>query len=138
MSITQIGCEAYILKDKKLFLAKRSNVSGSGTWALPGGHLEFLERADECICRELKEELDLNIKPSQIELIAITDDLQQKENIHYVHITFRINIGNQEPKNLETDKCSGFDWFSLDKLPKSIFGPHQKILNTINSGKTYN
>lgn len=55
----KIGCEAYITRKGKLLLGLRKNTFGAGTWALPGGHLEFLERADECLSRELKEEDEL-------------------------------------------------------------------------------
>ncbi len=49
VSVIQVGCEAYILRNGKLLLGKRGKVAGEGTWALPGGHLEYMERANEGI-----------------------------------------------------------------------------------------
>ncbi len=66
-----IGCEAYIVKNGQIFLGKRGNVYGSGTWALPGGHLEHMERADECLARELKEEMGGYSRPCYIRTTCI-------------------------------------------------------------------
>ena len=137
MEHTKIGCEAYIVRDNKILLGRRGNVAGKGTWALPGGHLEFIERADECICRELAEETGLIINPKDIKLVALTDDLQPENNIHYLHITFEVNIGDQEPRLLEPNECEEWKFFNLNELPTNMFEPHQKIFKTIRSKKTY-
>lgn len=133
----KIGCEAYIVRNNTLLMGKRGNVYGSGTWALPGGHLEFMERANECIVRELKEEMNLTINPSEITLLALCDDLQPANNVHYLHITFRVDIGSHEPELSEPDACAEWRWFPLDALPEEIFPPHRKIFQTIASQGTY-
>jgi 8-oxo-dGTP diphosphatase len=38
-----IGVSVIIIKDNQVLLGKRKNSHGSGTWAFPGGHLEFNE-----------------------------------------------------------------------------------------------
>ncbi len=133
----KIGCEAYIIRDGKLLLGKRGNVYGSGTWALPGGHLELMERADECIVRELKEEMGLTVDAAQITLLALSDDLQPENNIHYLHITFSVDIGSEEPEILEPEACQEWRWFPVDSIPENIFPPHVKIFDTVRSKNTY-
>jgi hypothetical protein len=45
MSHTKIGCEVIIRKGDTILLGKRGKAAfGTGTWALPGGHLELQER----------------------------------------------------------------------------------------------
>jgi 8-oxo-dGTP diphosphatase len=39
----KIGCEVFIKKQDTILLGKRRNCYGEGTWALPGGHLEYSE-----------------------------------------------------------------------------------------------
>lgn len=133
----KIGCEAWIVRDNQVLLGKRRGTAGSGTWALPGGHLEFMERADECLVRELKEEMDLTVKLSDLKLLAVTDDLSPDTANHYVHLTFQTEIGGQEPKLCEPEECEEWKWFGVDKLPANIFPPHAKILRTIKSQKIY-
>ena len=110
---------------------------GSGTWALPGGHLEHMERADECLIRELWEEMGIMLEPTQLTLLAISDDLQPENDIHYVHVTFSVDIADKEPELREPGACEEWRWFSLDAMPKNIFPPHIKIFETIKSKKIY-
>lgn len=133
-----IGCEAYIVKNGQIFLGKRGNVYGSGTWALPGGHLEHMERADECLARELKEEMGVTVDPATFELLALTDDLQPENNVHYIHITFKVDIGDQIPEICEPEMCEEWRWFALEAIPENIFAPHQKIFKTVASKNCYN
>ena len=134
----KIGCEAYITRDNKLLLGKRGQkIFGAGTWALPGGHLEFLERADECIIRELEEELGCTVGVEDLKLLSLVDDLRHSQSSHYVHITFAVDISLQEPSLMEPEACEEWRWFPLDELPKNIFPPHQKIFDKIKTKQTY-
>jgi 8-oxo-dGTP diphosphatase len=134
---TKIGCEAFIVRDDKVLLLKRGNVDGEGTWSLPGGHLDFMERIDDGLIRELKEELNVVISPKDTTLIAVTDDLRPKLNQHYLHMTFRVNIGDQEPECMEPDKCAELRWFPVDAMPEDVFPFHAKIFDTLNAKKLY-
>lgn len=137
MPSTKIGCEGFIVRDNKVLLLKRGSVDGAGTWSLPGGHLEYMERIDEGLIRELKEELNLTITPRDLTLIAVTDDLRPTLDQHYLHMTFKVTIGNQEPERMEPDKCAELKWFSIDAMPKDIFAFHAKIFATLESKKLY-
>jgi 8-oxo-dGTP diphosphatase len=140
MTYTKIGCEAWIVRDGKVLLMKRGpRAKGpyEGTWALPGGHLKLLERVDEAIIRELKEELDLEVAPTDVQPMAITDDLRPHLDEHYLHITFRVDIGSQEPTSRELDKCPELGWFSVDDLPDNTFPFHTKIFDTLKTKKLY-
>jgi 8-oxo-dGTP diphosphatase len=135
--VIKIGCEAYIRRNNKILLGKRGNVYGSGTWALPGGHLEYLERADQCLARELDEEMGIEVDTSEFKLLAICDDLQPENNIHYIHITYTVDIGDLEPQLLEPDACEEWRWFDVNDFPANIFPPHKKIFETIHHGEPY-
>ncbi len=103
----------------------------------PGGHLEFLERADECLARELLEEMNIVVPTHNMKLLALTDDLQAKNNLHYIHITFEVDIKDAKPIVNEPDACDEWRWFDLDKIPSNIFPPHKKVFKTIASKVTY-
>ncbi len=40
-----VGIAVLVINDNRVLLGKRKNAHGSGTWAFPGGHLEFNESA---------------------------------------------------------------------------------------------
>lgn len=137
MTYTKVGCEGFIVRDTKVLLLKRGKVDGEGTWSLPGGHLDYMERIDEGLIRELKEELNLDISPDDITLIAVTDDLRPQLDQHYLHMTFRVSIGDQEPECMEPDKCSELRWFPVDSMPENVFPFHAKIFATLKAKKLY-
>ncbi len=132
---TFIGCEAYIVRGSKLLLGKRGQISGAGTWALPGGHLEPNERIIDGLIREVEEELGISISPPNAQLLAVTDDIGA--NKHYLHMTFMVDIGDQEPELVEPEACDEWRWFELDALPTPLFPPHIKIFKTVASGAVY-
>jgi len=49
---------AIIAKNGKILIAKRK----MGKWEFPGGRIEAGENLEECLKRELKEELDVEVK----------------------------------------------------------------------------
>ncbi len=60
--IAKVGVGVLINKDGKILLIKRRGSHGEGTWAPPGGHIDFGERVIDCAEREVKEETGLEIK----------------------------------------------------------------------------
>jgi len=107
-------------------MGKRINAHGSGTWALPGGHLEFGESIEECACREVLEETGLKLDKGSVRFLSATDDFMpneaakegQVEGKHYITMFMvgkRENEG-QEAKNLEVNKCEGWEWVNWQDL----------------------
>lgn len=120
----KIGCEIFILQDNALLLGKRKNCYGEGTWALPGGHLEYGETIKSCARRELKEEL--GIEGLEFRLISVADIIDERG--HYVHISFVLEKFLGEIHNMEPELCYEWKFFDVTNLPEEIFSPHRPIL----------
>jgi 8-oxo-dGTP diphosphatase len=57
-----VAC-AIILKEDKILVTQRSEkMSLPLKWEFPGGKIEHGEKADDCILREIKEELNIEIE----------------------------------------------------------------------------
>lgn len=54
---------ALIIRDRKLLLAFSNNKQ---CYYLPGGKIDAGETADEALCRELAEELSINVRPAEL------------------------------------------------------------------------
>lgn len=134
---TLVGCELFVRKGDSILLGMRKNCYGAGTWALPGGHLEFNERLIDAICREAKEELDATIKPDELKLVSIVDDLQPENDLHYVHISFELKNPSWEPCIMEPDHCEEWRYFPLKDLPSNFFPPHQGIISNYLNQRLY-
>jgi 8-oxo-dGTP diphosphatase len=138
MSDTKIGCEVFIRKGDKILLGKRGQAAyGTGTWALPGGHLERDEKLVEAICRELKEELNADVTPDKVKLVSIVDDINKDAGSHYLHITFELLDPDFEPERMEPDYCDEWRFFDLKDLPENFFPPHKGILENYLTERLY-
>lgn len=122
----KVGVGVFVLKDGKFLLGKRKNAHGEGSWALPGGHLEFNEELEECSKREVMEEAGVNIK--NIRFATITNDMFKEEDKHYITIYMLSDYDNGEVKIMEPHKCEKWDWFDLENLPAPLFLAMQNLM----------
>lgn len=126
----KVGLAVIIERDNKILLGKRIGSHGSGSWAFPGGHLEFNETIEDCAKREAMEETGLTI--DNIRKDTFTNDIMEEENKHYVTCYVRADCKEGEPKIMEPNKCEEWNWFSWDNLPSPLFIPFQNFLKERN------
>jgi 8-oxo-dGTP diphosphatase len=117
---------AFVRKDKKILLGKRVFAHGTGTWGLPGGHLEYGETVEECARREVLEEANVKIK--NIVPISYTEDFFPKEKCHYITIFVVCDFYSGQVKVNEPDKCEEWKWFDWNGLPKPLFVTLRNVL----------
>jgi 8-oxo-dGTP diphosphatase len=114
----RIGVGICIIKEDKILLGKRLNSTGAGSWAFPGGHLEFGESVAECAARETMEETGLVI--SNIRFVSIEEDFFKEHNKHYVVLMMAADWVQGQAQLMEPDKCEQWQWFSWDNLPSLL------------------
>jgi 8-oxo-dGTP diphosphatase len=122
-----VGVAVIIMKDHYVLLGKRKMSHGNGTWALPGGHLEFNETIEECATREVFEETGLYIK--NIQHVAFTNDIFKEDQKHYVTLFIVAEYDRGIPELKEPDKCHQWGWFSWYDLPEPKFLSLENLLN---------
>jgi 8-oxo-dGTP diphosphatase len=127
----RVGVAVIIERDGQVLLVKRKNAHGAGTWALPGGHLEFGESLEECAIREIHEEVGVTI--SGTSFAALTNDIFASEDKHYITIWMRGTLISGEPCIAAHREVSEVSWFSWNDLPSPLFLPLQNLLD----GKGY-
>jgi ADP-ribose pyrophosphatase YjhB (NUDIX family) len=114
-------------------LGKRKNSYKSGYYGLPGGRVELNEKLVDCAKRELLEETGLTAR--SIKYIGVIRDLQPEEYT-FTHFAFLCKEYRGEPKVTEPDKCQGWEWFDLTKIPdKTLIGHKSAIEIYLNPGK---
>lgn len=136
-----VGVGVLVLKDNKVLLGLRNpnkvkastEIKGEGTWTMPGGKVEYMEKLIDAAKRELKEETALN--GIELELICITDDITS--TAHYVTAGFIANKFDGEVKVMEPDTIIKWEWFNLDNLPENMYEPSKKLLKKYSNGTMY-
>ena len=130
----KVGIGVTILKEGKVLLGKRKGSHGQGEYAAPGGHLEYLESFEECAKRETFEEAGIEIDNIRFQFLANVKRYKPK---HYVHIGLIADWKSGQPKAMEPDKCEGWDWYDLDRLPQPLFEFEEISIDSYRTGKNY-
>ena len=99
-----------VFRDGKLLITQRHADSHlGGLWEFPGGKREPGETFEQCLVRELREELGIEIKVGAI-LESLSHDYPEKS----VHLKFfRCDWTRGEPQLLD---CADFKWIGRDEL----------------------
>jgi len=122
----KLTADGAILKDKKVLLIRRKNEPFKGSWALPGGYVEYNEKVEDAVVREIYEETSLKTKIK--DLFGIYSDPKRDPRGHVVTVVYLLEIEGGEPKG--GDDASEAKFFDLENLPKLAFD-HDIILKDI-------
>ena len=120
-NLVRVGVGVAVLRGERVLLGRRQGLHGGGSWAFPGGHLEFGESVADCARREVLEETGLVI--GEVRPARFTNDRFAAEGLHYVTLFVTAVCPEGQPHNLEPDKCAGWAWYSWDRLPEPLFLP---------------
>jgi mutator protein MutT len=109
-----VGVGAAIFnEDGKLLITLRGEKAKNerGKWEIPGGSVEFGEKFEDAIRREIKEELGVEIQV--LALLGICDHIILEEHQHWVSPTYICRITKGIPRILEPTKCADIGWFTI-------------------------
>lgn len=111
MKIATLGI---ILKDGLILLGeKKKGEIGTGMLSGPGGKLDPDETLPECLIRETREELALELDPASLELVARID-FYAGDAVDFRVYVYRARIASGEVK--ETDDMLPA-WYQISDLP---------------------
>jgi 8-oxo-dGTP diphosphatase len=126
ISAPRVGVGVIVLRDGLVLLGQRQGAHGAGSWALPGGHLEYGESPEQCARREAHEETGLDV--DVIGLGPYTNDVFSAERRHYVTLFVLARSAHGEPQRREPGKCARWQWCRWRALPTPVFQPLQSLL----------
>lgn len=100
--------------EKALLMGTRLNNSAAGLLSTPGGRIEQSEDMYSCAARELWEETSLIAPKGYLQVLGFAEHFRYDN--HY--IMFYIVAWRYEGtiRNLEPEKCAGWDWQPVDNL----------------------
>ncbi|KAI7334615.1 hypothetical protein KC315_g3660 [Hortaea werneckii] len=125
MALPRIGVGVFVFASRtsnRYLLGKRLGSHGAGTYALPGGHLEYGESFEQCATREVQEETGLDI--TDVRFLTATNSVFHETTKHYVTIFMTAIARSAEnglepvPKVMEPDKCEGWSWSTFSDMRK--------------------
>ena len=100
---------AIIKKDNKILATQRGYGEFEGLWEFPGGKIEDGETKEEALVREIKEELNTDIKVGDL-----------IDTIEYDYPTFHLSMdcfwAEVTSGNLELKEAEASKWLTKDEL----------------------
>jgi len=104
----------------KILLIKRNKIKREKYgihWSNIGGKVELDEDALTACIRELKEEADLNLKPEDLTLLFIEEDLKTFKHTHVVYFAFATLL-DEDTKIKINSEAEEYRWFNVSDLPE--------------------
>ena len=98
---------------------RRAGRHEPGSWSTPGGHLDFAETPAACAVRETEEETGVRV--SNLEFLAVTNDVFTATGKHYITIWMRGEPDQTEPTIRDSAEVAEVGWYDLDALPEPLF-----------------
>jgi 8-oxo-dGTP diphosphatase len=106
---------ALIFHDGKLLITRRhTDAHLGGLWEFPGGKREANETFEECLVREIREELGMEIGVGEL-----FEEITHAYEARTVHLKFFICKWTRgEPRTLG---CAAFKWIGKNELAENKF-----------------
>lgn len=121
------GVYGLVINDSKILLIKKVSGPYDGKLDLPGGSIEFGERPEEALKRELLEEVGIELGCYElIDADSVKFDWMYGDElikVHHVGIFYKIleysnDIRNEIEIDDKNDDSLGADFYDIDKLKR--------------------
>ena len=122
-----LGVYGLIKNGNKILCIKKTRGPYTGKYDFPGGKLEHGETVLEGLAREIKEEVNLEIKESKfIENVAVTlSFVEGNSEIYLLHVgmVYEVIPTSLEIQQIHAEDVGGSEWIELENLNQNNLSP---------------
>lgn len=130
-----------LIKDGKILLARRFNTGYmDGNYSLPAGHVDKGETFTQCMIREVKEEIGIDIKSEDSKVAHLMHRFSGAEwgdEGYRIDLFFTTDKWKGSPEIKEPEKCDDLSWHDLNNLPDDIIPYIKQALDCIKNKVFY-
>lgn len=119
--------DGVLIEKGKVLLVRRGREPAKGAMALPGGIVEYGERLEDCVVREVREETGLDTRV--VRLIGVFSDPGRDPRGHFVTALYELERTGGEL--MAGDDAAETGFYPLDGLPQLAFDHEEMIRTTL-------
>jgi 8-oxo-dGTP diphosphatase len=110
----RVGTVALITSGEEFLLCRHSYCEG---WSLPGGMIGWNETPEDCVRREVREEVDLEVK------ISAAPDVQSTHKPRRILFAFQVELDGCEASDASavSAEIEEAKWFRFDDPPELLW-----------------
>lgn len=126
MDWPKINVDIIVVKNDKILLGlltKKWNYEGKQVYGVPGRDIQFGEKIENTIRRNIKEEFGCTV----IKYKIISVNANYALGNHYIGIGVVAEIDG-EPNLLLPEDWEKWDWFSRDEIPTNLFPAAKNVI----------
>jgi ADP-ribose pyrophosphatase YjhB (NUDIX family) len=129
----RIRVAAIIVHDESILLVRHVK-NGQSYWLLPGGGLEYGESLEEALCRELREETNLEVRVG--DLVIVNDSINPDGTRHVINLCFTAEIVSGKLTCGIDHRLEEVRFVPLEELSKLTFYPdvREELIPAITQG----
>jgi len=120
-----VTADGIVVKGHEIALIRRGKEPFKGSYALPGGFLNYGETLEHCVVREVQEETGL--RTEIVGLVGVFSSPDRDPRGHFVTAVYHLRVVGGTMR--AGDDAEGAEWVHLDKLPRFAFD-HGKIVQS--------
>jgi len=109
--------DGILFEDDSILLVKRKYKPFQGAWAIPGGFVEYGEKTEDAVLREVFEETNMRTKIHS--LIGVYSDPHRDPRGHTITVVYLIDYKDGDLH--AGDDASGVKFFKMNELPALAF-----------------
>jgi 8-oxo-dGTP diphosphatase len=117
----QVAAALILHEGRYLITRRKAGVHLEGFWEFPGGKREPDESLEECLHREVREELGIEVTRPVLFQVIRHDYPEKTVELHF----FRCSIQDGQPRPLG---CDDLRWVTLEELPLFPLPPADRPL----------
>jgi len=129
--VDHIGvCVCFLIHDGKgnLMLHKRGTGARdeNGRWDIGGGAIEFGEKIEDAVRREIKEEFKCPVLDMEFLTAYEAQRRHDGQDTHWIALVHSVRVDPTQVKNGEPKKIESIGWFNRKTLPSPLHSQFDK------------
>lgn len=122
----RVNIDILVIRNNKILLGLLSKnwlLDGKQSYGVPGRDINFGETIKDAVIRNIKEEIDCNVKNYKV--ICVNENFALGN--HYIGIGITAEIDG-EVKMLKPEDWDKWEWFDKNKIPKNLFPAAKNLI----------